>query len=352
MPIHSVAEHNDLPYLVMPYVRGESLQKRISNSGPLAPIEVVRIGMQIASGLAAAHAHGLVHRDIKPANVILEDGVDKLWITDFGLARLVDDASLTRTGVIAGTPEYMSPEQARGEVVDERSDLFSLGTVMFSMCTGHPPFRAASSYGVLRRIIDDDPRPIREVNEQAPVWLEQFIAKLLAKKPANRFATANETAELLKESLAHMQHPTALKLPKPVQDLVPNSFVNWMPTVWVTVSVLLLFVGWLVLKESGFNGWSLNPPISQPKQQARSLAGNQANLGKQVSLDNERAVAHSPVNVSEIRSEHVLPANTHAWVSIPDINMFQANFDKTQIGILLNDDSMKPFFEPTRYRFR
>ena len=223
MPIHSVGESSsELPYLVMPYVGGESLQQRVKRTGPLTPTEVVRIGMQIASGLGAAHEQGLVHRDIKPANVILEAGVDKLWITDFGLARLIDDASLTRTGVIAGTPEYMSPEQARGESVDERSDLFSLGSVMYTMATGHPPFRAESCYGVMRRITDDQPRPVREINPEIPDWLEGFIAQLLSKSPDQRVGSSHEIARLLKESLAHMQHPTAFKLPDEVGALAPK----------------------------------------------------------------------------------------------------------------------------------
>jgi len=124
--IYGVAETAGLPYLVMPYVRGPSLQRRLDNEGPLTAVEVLRVGMQAAAGLAAAHAQGLVHRDVKPANILLADGIERVKLTDFGLARAADDASLTKTGVIAGTPQYMSPEQARGEAVDQRSDLFSL----------------------------------------------------------------------------------------------------------------------------------------------------------------------------------------------------------------------------------
>ena len=114
--------------------------------------------MQTAEGLAAAHAQGLVHRDIKPANILLENGCERVRITDFGLARAVDDASQTQSGFIAGTPQYMAPEQARGEPIDARADLFSLGSVMYAMCTGRPPFRAETTLAVLRRICDDEPR--------------------------------------------------------------------------------------------------------------------------------------------------------------------------------------------------
>jgi serine/threonine-protein kinase len=154
MAIHAVAETHGLPYLVMPYVRGPSLENRLGTSGPLALEEVLRVGRQVAAGLAAAHAQGLVHRDIKPANILLEEGVERVKITDFGLARAMDDASLTRSGVIAGTPQYMSPEQARGEPLDHRTDLFSLGCVLYAACTGRSPFRAETSYGVLRKICE------------------------------------------------------------------------------------------------------------------------------------------------------------------------------------------------------
>jgi serine/threonine-protein kinase len=116
--IYGVADADGLPYLVMPYVRGPSLQRRLDDQGPLALVEILRIGMQTASGLAAAHAQGLVHRDVKPGNILLADGVERVKLTDFGLARAADDASLTKTGIIAGTPQYMSPEQARGESVE------------------------------------------------------------------------------------------------------------------------------------------------------------------------------------------------------------------------------------------
>ena len=115
MAIHAVAANAKLPYLVMPFVACESLQQRLDRNGPLDVKDVLRIGLQAASGLAAAHAQGLVHRDVKPANILLETSVERVMLIDFGLAHAVDDATLTRTGIIAGTPQYMSPEQANGE---------------------------------------------------------------------------------------------------------------------------------------------------------------------------------------------------------------------------------------------
>jgi serine/threonine protein kinase len=214
--IHGVsdgAETTMLPYLVMPYVRGSSLQARIDKNGPLTLAETLRVAAQIVDGLAAAHAQGLVHRDIKPANILLEEGIERVSITDFGLARAADDATLTHSGVIAGTPQYMSPEQARGEPIDGRSDLFSLGSVMYTMCTGRDPFRAETSFGILRRITDDSPRPIRDINPDVPPWLCRLIQKLHAKSADDRYQSAASVSEVLRQCLAHVQTSEA-RLPK------------------------------------------------------------------------------------------------------------------------------------------
>ena len=205
LAIHSVDSTGRLPFLVMPFVDGESLQERVRRNGQLGTKEVLRIGIQAARGLQAAHEQGLVHRDIKPGNILLERDVDRAMLTDFGLARAVDDASMTRSGVIAGTPQFMSPEQARGEAVDHRSDLFSLGSVLYTMCAGRPPFRAETTMGLLRRIIDVDPRPLREVNADIPGWLAAIIEKLHLKQADDRFDLAGELADLLEGCLTHVQ---------------------------------------------------------------------------------------------------------------------------------------------------
>ena len=257
--IHGVADVEGLPYLVMPYVRGPSLQHRLDQDGPLALVEILRIGMQAAAGLAAAHAQGLVHRDVKPANILLADGVERVKLTDFGLARAADDASLTKTGIIAGTPQYMSPEQARGESVDQRSDLFSLGSVLYAMCTGRAPFRAETSYGVLRRVTDEEPRPIRETNPEIPEWLCQIILRLMSKQPQARFSSAREVAELLEECVAHVQQPTAVPLPA---SLVPRSRSNRLLSIsrlWPGVIVMIAALG------LGFLGIVLWPAAQHPE---------------------------------------------------------------------------------------
>ncbi len=151
---------------------------------------------------------------MKPSNVLLDGSVERAMLTDFGLARAADDASITRTGLLAGTPQYMSPEQVRGDRVDARSDLFSLGATIYAMCTGHSPFRGESSYAVLHRIINHAPRCIREVNPDLPDWLDQIVMKLLSKSPDDRFESAEQVAKLLEGCLAHVQQPTATPLPE------------------------------------------------------------------------------------------------------------------------------------------
>lgn len=226
MAIHSVAANVKLPYLVMPFISCESLQQRLDRLGPLDLKDVLRIGMQAADGLAAAHAQGLVHRDVKPANILLEANVDRVMLTDFGLARAVDDATLTRTGIIAGTPQYMSPEQANGDAVDHRSDLFSLGSVLYAMCTGRPPYRADTTFGVLRRIREATPRRICEINPEIPEWLERVIWKLLDKSPGNRIQSAVDVASILEQCLAHVQQPLTTQLPGTIQSWPTAAIAN------------------------------------------------------------------------------------------------------------------------------
>ncbi|MCR9116979.1 MAG: serine/threonine protein kinase [bacterium] len=207
--IHNVEVESDVPFLVMQFVAGESLQARVDREGPLDTKEILRIGIQAAAGLAAAHEQGVIHRDVKPANILLESGVERALLTDFGLARTVDDASLTQTGMIAGTPHYMSPEQANGMPSDHRTDLFSLGVVLYFMATGHPPFRAERAMGVLNRICHDQQRSLWEVTDDVPDELSALVDRLLEKQPSKRLPTAESVREQLAKMLSQRQQPKA-----------------------------------------------------------------------------------------------------------------------------------------------
>ena len=212
--IHGVDRCNGLPYLVMPYINGTSLQGRIDAEGPMPLDEMLRISLQVARGLAAAHDQGLIHRDIKPGNILTPRSVSRVLITDFGLARSVGESELTRTGIVAGTPQYMSPEQAKGAAVDKRTDLFSVGGVMYAMATGRPPFVGDSAYTVIRQIIDTPHASIIHQRSDLPGWFSEIVDRLLAKQPSDRFESADELAEHLEECLAHVQQPQTVELPR------------------------------------------------------------------------------------------------------------------------------------------
>jgi WD40 repeat protein len=205
LAIYAVEDAGPVPFLVMPFIDGPTLQGKLKPGEPLPIAVVVRLGRDIAAGLAAAHACGLVHRDVKPANILLEGSRQRVKISDFGLARGVDDKGLTHSGFIVGTPEYMSPEQANGQAVDHRSDLFSLGSVLYVLCAGQPPFQAATTLAVLKRVSEDTPQPLRQINPNVPDWLQAVITKLHAKDPAERFQTAAEVVEAFQGHLTPNQ---------------------------------------------------------------------------------------------------------------------------------------------------
>lgn len=286
--IHGVSEFNQLPYLVMPYIKGESLQKRLDREGPLVVPEILRIALQTARGLAAAHQQGLVHRDIKPGNILLPVGVERVIITDFGLARAADDASLTRSGIIAGTPQYMSPEQARGEAVDSRSDLFSLGSMMYAMCTGRPPFEAETPYGVLRRITDSSPAHLSSINPNIPSWLCKVIDTLLEKEAAQRFDSADTVARILEQCLAHVQRPRDIELPTELRPAKTQSLRLFVVAGAVVVACGGLF--WAVMNQA-------NSVDDKSRAQASEAAESEAS-GPSL-IDSKRTTAASPGSVEK-----------------------------------------------------
>lgn len=213
IPIYAVNSSETRPYIVMQLVSGHSLHSLVAERGPLEVMEIVRIGIQIAAGLSAAHQQGLIHRDIKPANILIEHDVARVVITDFGLARAADDAGMTQTGWIAGTPHYMSPEQASGENLDLRSDLFSLGGLLYFLATGREPFRGDKPYAVIQKILNQQPVPLQSLNPDVPLMLSDIVEKLQEKNPADRFDSAATVQRYLERYLAHLQQP--LQVPKP-----------------------------------------------------------------------------------------------------------------------------------------
>lgn len=197
--IHAVDEYDGRPYLVMEFVSGTTLHHHLRIVGPLRLGDILRISRQIATGLRAAHEKGIVHRDIKPGNILLENGIHRVKIVDFGLAQVIFDVSdITSMGQTLGTPRYMSPGQIEGSRVDERADLFSLGCVIYMMCVGHPPF-AGNSITVLHNILRDMHVPVREVKPEIPAALSDLIDSLLVKSWEQRIQTAAQVEEMLTE---------------------------------------------------------------------------------------------------------------------------------------------------------
>ncbi len=216
--ILAVAEAKGLPYLVMPFVAGESLRERLDRCGPLSLDEILRIGMQIAQGLTVVHRQGLVHGNIKPTNILLENGTECVKITDFGLVRVVNDAHNPLSSAAADTLEYLAPEQASGQAVDHRANLLSLGSVLYFMCTGQPPFHDDSSVTVLSQVCAAIRSPIRATNPNVPEWLTQIIARLHTKARAGRFQSAEEVARVLGNHLARLQPAkSAPRMPAPLK---------------------------------------------------------------------------------------------------------------------------------------
>jgi HD-like signal output (HDOD) protein len=194
--IFAVSEVDGIPFLVMEYVAGTSLQDRLDAGEALTVAEIVRVARQTALGLAAAHDIRVIHRDIKPANILLEENTRRVRITDFGLARAMDhDPKLSQSGMLIGTPLYMSPEQVDGKPLTPASDLFSLGSVLYTLCTGKPPFSAESLSGLLHAVAEKTPPPIRTVNPAIPEWFAQLVEKLHSKDPKDRFPSAAAVAE-------------------------------------------------------------------------------------------------------------------------------------------------------------
>ncbi|HEY4556184.1 MAG TPA: serine/threonine-protein kinase, partial [Lysobacter sp.] len=189
--IHDLAQDEGQWFITMDLIDGEALDRRIDRDGPLPPDEAVRIARQIAEGLAAAHAKGVVHRDLKPANVLIDREGDA-YITDFGVARSLASGGLTQSGTVVGTPDYLSPEQARGEAVDARSDLYALGLILYEMLTGAMPFAGGTIPEILAQRMLRSPPPVTQARPATPAWVARLVDRLLRPQPAHRLQSARE----------------------------------------------------------------------------------------------------------------------------------------------------------------
>jgi serine/threonine protein kinase len=244
--IHLIAEERGVPFLVMPLLKGESLDACLKRERTLPADEIVRIGREVAEGLAAAHDRGLIHRDVKPANIWLEAPTRRVKILDFGLARGVNPegglpSDITQSGAVVGTPAYMSPEQGRGRSLDARSDLFSLGSVLYRAATGRPPFDEPDTASVLMALASDTPDAPHIVNPQVPPALSALIMRLMEKDASRRPTSAREVSRLLSTTLSAEVTDTVELSPATTSKIVRRGGRRWRNAIAAVVALLVIF---------------------------------------------------------------------------------------------------------------
>jgi serine/threonine-protein kinase len=268
--VHDVGEAEGRPFIIMEYIDGGTLADLLLGGQPLPLADAVEIVVQVCAALDYAHRHGVVHRDIKPRNILVGPGLTK--VTDFGTARVLD-ASHTQTGTMLGTPAYMSPEMVRGQAADPRSDLFSLGVVLYETLTGVNPFNAADLAAVLYRIVNLDAPSVRHHNAELPPALDRVLRRALTKEPEARYATARDFANALREAATGEKRAWTLRtLREAIHDLRRTRLLSRPVRVAVGVTCLLALVAgtWAGLRESDLSRPAA--PVSVVKREIEPAA--------------------------------------------------------------------------------
>ncbi len=248
MPIYGIEKWRDVPILIMPLIQGGTLYQAAPKLN-LTMEDILQVGAQLSQALDCLHRVGIVHRDLKPSNILLQDNLRHVLLSDFGLARTGSDCTLTGSNVVAGTPHFMSPEQSRGDRLDHRSDLFSLGSLLFWLCTGELPFAGYSQFETMTNVVNKEPNYQLLLDRQVPELVQQLIKGLLAKDPAHRWQDSQQVGELINTCLANLQNPSAkipfaLANPRPCAAELPNAAVATrpVPSLWLPNSVGLNLV--------------------------------------------------------------------------------------------------------------
>ncbi len=275
--LHAVEETRGMQFLVMEFVPGNPLDVMIQGEQPLPMPFILNLGQQMASALHAAHLRGVVHRDVKPSNMILRhDGT--LILTDFGLSVVVGDAKLTQSNTILGTPAFMAPEMVEQSTSDHRSDLFSLGSVLYLLCTNIYPFSAVNPHATLHQICTVTPQTVDVLNPKIPEWLSGLIADLQAKDPAQRPQTA-AAVEAAFRTQQYSPHTQPIVLQPANENVVPVASKNssrWTTVRWPLVGLLVIalgIVGWMVLPTN--DDKTNNMPITNNQLVVRQSNGEQ-----------------------------------------------------------------------------
>jgi serine/threonine-protein kinase len=294
VPVFDWGEDGGTYFIVMEFIDGQPLSAVLRSTGAMPPDRVADIGSHVAAALAYAHRHGVVHRDVKPGNVLItDDGLVK--VTDFGIARAVNtEESLTQTGAVMGTATYFSPEQAEGIGVDSRSDIYSLGVVLYEMVAGRPPFLGESPVAVASKHVRDQPPPLHELASTVPADLEAVIMKAMAKSPDQRYATADDLrSDLLRfadgrpvNAASLLVATTAVAAADPVAstravplapgDEVPPEEEEGSRTVWLVVLLIVLavalgIIAYLLVSELGNKSFAMPNVIHQPEATAATV---------------------------------------------------------------------------------
>lgn len=241
VPVHDFGEENDQLFLVMRYMPGGSLADRL-NEGPLPVPQVLQIIQRVASALEEAHRQGIIHRDLKPGNILF-DAQDRAYLGDFGIAKLQEGTTDLTGSAIIGTPAYMSPEQAKGEQLDGRTDVYSLGIILFQMLTGEQPYQADTPLAVLFKHVSDPIPRLNQVKEDLPPAFDTVVQKALAKEPESRYATPTEITQALRwvakdarldinavDDEETLEPVESTPLPKPASEIGTYQFSTSVPT--------------------------------------------------------------------------------------------------------------------------
>jgi predicted Ser/Thr protein kinase len=257
--IHDVGHEDGTYYIVMEYLEGRTLKQLIQGEGRLPPERAAHIVEQVAAALDYAHQHGFIHRDVKPSNIFVGPD-DHVTLTDFGIAKAASEAEqLTRTGMLVGTPEYMSPEQAAGSRVDYRTDLYALGVVLYQMLAGRVPYRGTTPHATLHAVIYEPPPPPRQINPSLPPALETVILRAVAKQPEQRFQRGADLASTLRAALTGRAQPVVVP-PGPETRIAPAHRRSLMPWIVTGLAVVLIaMVAVLAILLLGGDGGDATP---------------------------------------------------------------------------------------------
>lgn len=247
-------EERPTPYIVMEFVEGETLDRWMQVHIRPSVEHVFSLSISIAEALAAAHAHGVIHRDIKPANILVDARTNQVKLMDFGLARAVDDTSVTQSPLVAGTPQFMSPEQAEGKRLDPRSDLFSLGSVLYFLSTNRPPFAGDSTLAVMKHICETQPPSIVAFNPDIPTSFLQIVNRLHSKSPSDRPSDASQVVIALREAMEEWRQPVnePCHAKEPTTRQSTSRFVFTLPRTTIlppTIGALCLSLVWSLITQ-------------------------------------------------------------------------------------------------------